>query len=66
VVLGSLLGVVPIYGWVIGAMLGILGLLLSLSIQRTELVKTFTLSHTTDSLLVKDRVDVMHVKREEP
>lgn len=65
VILGNLFSVVPIYGWGLGALVGVFGLILSLQIQQIEVAKTYALTHTTDSLLVKDRVDIRKVKEEE-
>ncbi|MGO9643764.1 MAG: hypothetical protein ACLPY5_03335 [Candidatus Bathyarchaeia archaeon] len=65
VILGSGLSIVPVYGWMLGASLGVIGLILSLPLQQTELAKTYGLTHTTDAVAMKDRVDMIHIKGKE-
>jgi len=38
-------------GWLLAILVGIVGLLLSLRLQQTQIVKERQLSHTTDTLL---------------
>ena len=47
--------IIPIYGWLLSALFVIIGIIFSIWIpkQKNELVKTFEISHRTDTILVK-------------
>jgi len=51
IVAGGVAGTFLSMGWLLAILVGIVGLLLSLRLQQTQIVKERQLSHTTDTLL---------------
>jgi hypothetical protein len=68
VLVGSGLSVIPVYGWILSAILGSIGILVAVWVpaQKDELVKTSSTSYGFDMILVnKDNINVRDSKRED-